>query len=188
MSANPASVVNPASVLAKAHDLLMAAPSTVASLQMEHQAELERLFRALDRSSRIGRFNHFVSDAHLIAHARTILYVASWVAGAFSNGRLRGVVEAYNYAELGFAELAFAVEPGWCTQGIGSTLLRAATDWAAGSNVPMLRMVFARSNLAMQKLVVKADARIGLMLDEMTADIELRCRHSRFLRDGEDRG
>jgi hypothetical protein len=46
---------DPASFLAKTHDLRMAAPSTVVSLQVEHQAELERLFRALDRSSRIVR-------------------------------------------------------------------------------------------------------------------------------------
>jgi GNAT superfamily N-acetyltransferase len=154
----------------------LATPLTIVLLQAGHRAELEEFFRGLDEPSRIGRFNHAVSDAYLTAHARIALSTADWVAGAFCNGRLCGVVETYEYPELGFIELAVAVELEWRDQGIGSALLRAATDWAAGSGVPMLRMVFTRSNLAMRKLAQEVGARLDLVFDEMTADIDLRRR------------
>jgi GNAT superfamily N-acetyltransferase len=145
----------------------------VRQLDAAHLPELGRLLLTLDQPSRLHRFNHSVSDDYLISHARNALSTAAWVAGAFVEERMPGVVEVFDDGMPGFAEAKFAVDPGWHRRGIGSALLGAAIDWAIRSGVPTLRLVFSRSNLPMRRLAAKAGPRLDLAFDEMTAEILL---------------
>jgi GNAT superfamily N-acetyltransferase len=146
----------------------------VSRLRAHHVAEFSQLLLTLDQPSRVYRFGQAASDAALISHASQAVTSSTWIAGAFVERQLRGVVEVYDASAAGFAEAAFVVEQGWRRRGIGFMLLATATRWAAQSNVPMLRMVFSRANWPMRKLADKANARFDVIFDEMTADVCIR--------------
>ena len=156
-----------------------------AATQMVEHAEVKRLdgsdreqfhslLLSLDDASRAARFNGWTSDAQLRSHTEHALSSADWIAGAFVQTRLRGVVEIYGYDHLGFAEASFIVVPEWRRQGFATLLLHAAMDWCRQSGQPLLRMVFSRTNLPMRRLVAKTPARLDLAFDEMSAEIALR--------------
>jgi GNAT superfamily N-acetyltransferase len=132
--------------------------------------ELRDLLLGLDRSSRVCRFSCAVSDAYLIQYSWRAVMTADWIAGAFVEDALRGVVEIYDGGG-GFCEAAFLVAAGWRRRGIGSALLAAATQWAAGSDRTVLRMVFPRGNWPMRRLAASAGARFDLDVDDISADI-----------------
>jgi GNAT superfamily N-acetyltransferase len=155
------------------HDPARPLAIEVRGLGSGDRVQLETLLRSLDEASRMARFNAGVTDAQLGSHADRALSQSGFIAGAFVDGRLCGVVEVYPYGRLGFAEAAFAVDQDWRRRGIGTSLLHAAMTWCARSGVPVLRMVFSPTNLPMRRLATKAPARLDLAPDEMTADVSL---------------
>ena len=138
----------------------------------EDESELFRVLLSLDRSSRRSRFGQCVSDTYLAHHAQTALGNANWIAGAFIDERLRGVVEVYDCKSHGWAEAAFVVEQEWRRRGLGWTLLRAAMRKTAdASETNTLRMTFSRHNWPMRKLAAKANGRFDVILDEISVDL-----------------
>jgi GNAT superfamily N-acetyltransferase len=71
------------------------------------------------------------------------------------------------------AEAAFVVDPLWCRLGIGTALLRASIAWARVSGIDTLRMVFSRSNWAVQKLAGKGAANFTVSEEEVSADLSV---------------
>jgi GNAT superfamily N-acetyltransferase len=137
----------------------------------QHETDLLALFLDLDRPCRVSRFAYAASDHFLIQHSRRALSSAAWIAGAFVDETLRGVVEAYDVGAAGAVEAAFLVERDWRRRGLGSALLQAAMRWARENERPTLRMMFARGNWPMRKLATNAQARLDLSLDEICADV-----------------
>jgi GNAT superfamily N-acetyltransferase len=138
-----------------------------------HQADFRDLLLDLDKKARFSRFAGTVSDTWLARYPHHAISTATWIAGAFVDDRLRGVVEVYENDGSEPAEAAFVVAEGWRGRGLGSALLRAAMQWPHQSGRTTLRMVFSRCNWPMRKLASKAQARFDLVLDEIVADIAI---------------
>lgn len=144
----------------------------IARLDGEQEVHLSGLLCGLDKSSRINRFGHALSDARLQGYAKEAMAGAAYMAGAFDAGRLIGVVEVFATRD-GVAEVAFAVDADWRRQGLGSALLEAATRWAEQASVATLRMFISRNNWPMRQLAHKARARLDFDLDEILADVSV---------------
>jgi GNAT superfamily N-acetyltransferase len=138
----------------------------------QHETDLLALFLDLDRPCRVSRFAYAASDHFLIQYSQRALSSATWIAGAFVDETLRGVVEAYDVA-AGAVEAAFLVERDWRRRGLGTALLQAAMQWARENDRPTLRMMFSRSNWPMRKLASNAQARLDLSLDEISAHVAI---------------
>jgi GNAT superfamily N-acetyltransferase len=136
----------------------------------QHETDLLAVFLDLDRPCRVSRFAYAASDHFLIQHSQRALSSAAWIAGAFVDETLRGVVEVYD-AAAGAVETAFLVERDWRRRGLGTALMRAAMQWARENDRPTLRMMFSRGNWPMRKLATNAQARLDLSLDEICADV-----------------
>ncbi len=148
-------------------------PLRIVQLCGEHEAQLSRLLRSLDRCSRINRFGHPANDSCLDAYARQALSTGAFTAGAFVGDTLVGVVEVFKGANEGTGEAAFIVNADWRRLGLGTALLERAREWAGQSGVSVLQMIMARNNWPMRHLANKAGARFDLELDEIRADIIL---------------
>jgi GNAT superfamily N-acetyltransferase len=165
------------SVCAEAFKLLPAlldaanSRSRVCRLGREHEADLAKLLKQLDRPSRISRFGQAASDACIEAYAKRALATAAFMAGVFVEDALVGVVEVFDAGSDGMAEIAFAVDADWRRLGFGTALLATAAQWARCSRVRILRMVISRNNWPMRHLAAKAGARLDLALDEIHADV-----------------
>jgi GNAT superfamily N-acetyltransferase len=144
----------------------------IKAVHCHHEGELKRILLGLDRQSRVSRFGMVANDNHLIEHLNSAFSRSALIAAAFVESRIRGFVEIYDAAPLGFAEAAFVVEQEWRRRGIGSALLREAMLWVVNSEVPKLRMVFARDNWPMRKMASNARARFDLVFDEVNAEID----------------
>jgi GNAT superfamily N-acetyltransferase len=134
------------------------------------------LLLALDMPSRVSRFMYAAGDDSLIEHGRRALSNAAWLAGAFVDGRLRGIAEVYDIGATGGVEAAFVVDRRWRRRGLGTALLQASQHWAAASKRAMIRGVFSRSNWPMRRLARTANARLDLGLDEVSAEIPVAAR------------
>jgi GNAT superfamily N-acetyltransferase len=98
---------------------------------------------------------------------------AIWSAGAFVDYRLRGLVEGRRGSNSSIIEVSLVVEPAWRRWGIGGALLRAATGRAKATGAATLRIIFPRHDWSMRRLASKANARLDMVLNEMSADIAL---------------
>jgi GNAT superfamily N-acetyltransferase len=147
------------------------AAHTIRPLEARDKVDLLDLLCGLDLLSRASRFCCAVNDARLAEHASLALSTAAFIAGAFVQGRLRGIVEVYDTNRAGVSEAAFVVAPDWRRRGLGFALLQAASLWARDSDRTALRLVFARSNWPMRQLAGKAGARFDLVLDDIEADV-----------------
>ena len=85
----------------------------ITRLGPRHEADLMGLLLDLDLPSRCSRFACAASDASLIQHSQQALATAAWIAGAFADERLRGVVEVYDVGPPGMVEAAFLIEQAW---------------------------------------------------------------------------
>jgi GNAT superfamily N-acetyltransferase len=148
-------------------------PFAIAELGQRHQAALQNLLLSLDPLSRYCRFAFTSDDAHLVRHATHALSTATWIAGAFPDRDLRGVIELYRHKDSSVVEAAIAVEAGWRRRGIGAALLRAAAAWATDADVKSIRLIFSAGNWPMRKLVSKANARLDLEFGEICADVPI---------------
>jgi GNAT superfamily N-acetyltransferase len=139
----------------------------------QHETDLLALFLDLDQPCRVSRFSCAASDQFLIQHSQHALSSASWIAGAFVEDTLRGVVEAYDVDAAGAVEAAFLVERDWRRRGLGTALMQAAMRWARENDRHTLRMMFSRCNWPMRKLATSAQARLDLSLDEICAHVAI---------------
>ncbi len=139
----------------------------IRQLDAGDEEQLQQLLLALDEEGEAAQRS---TARHASAGSDASLS-ADWVAGAFADERLCGVVAVDQSG--GTPGVALAVNPQWRRQGLGSALLRAAIDWALRSGARKLRIVFARSDFAMRKLAVNFGAQLDLMLGDIVAEIEL---------------
>jgi GNAT superfamily N-acetyltransferase len=124
----------------------------------------------LDCRSRVARFGHSVSDEALVHHVNYAFGKAFWIAGARIDRQLCGLVELYNSGS-GWLEAAFVVEQQWRRRGVAWMLLHAAKERAAGTDIGALRMFFPRNNWPMRQLASKANAKLDLVLGELSAEV-----------------
>jgi GNAT superfamily N-acetyltransferase len=156
------------------NDILRPLPQPqIRRLSNHHEADLCDLLLGLDGPSRASRFSGTMKEASLIQYAHSAVSSAAFIAGAYIDGRIRGVVEIYDSTCGSFSETAFVVHQDWRRQGIGFALLQAAQKWCTESRRSTLRMVFARCNMPMRKLANKAAAQIDLLMDEIVADVAI---------------
>ena len=139
----------------------------------QHETDLLALLLDLDQPCRVSRFSYAASDHFLIQHSRRALSSSAWIAGAFVEDTLRGVVEAYDVDASGAVEAAFLVERDWRRRGLGTALMLAAMQWARESDRHTLCMMFSRCNWPMRKLASNAQARLDLSLDEISAHVAI---------------
>jgi GNAT superfamily N-acetyltransferase len=137
----------------------------------QHETDLLALLIHLEQSCRVSRFACAASNHFMLQHSQRALSSAAWIAGAFVDETLRGVVEAYDDDAAGAVEVAFLVERNWRRRGLGSALLQATIQWALENDRRALHMVFSRNNWPMRKLASKAQARLDLSLDEICARV-----------------
>ena len=156
------------------NDILRPLPQPqIRRLSHHHEADLCDLLLGLDGPSRASRFSGTMKEASLIQYAHSAVSSATFIAGAYIDGRIRGVVEIYDSAGGDFSEAAFVVHQDWRRRGIGFALLQVAQKWCTESRRSTLRMVFERCNMPMRKLANKAAAQIDLLMDEIVADVEI---------------
>lgn len=106
-------------------------------------------------------------------HSQLALTRAAWVAGAFVEKELCGVVELYEQNCPQDVEVTLVVAEAWRQCGLGSALLRGALQWAQRTGRAQLRMLFSRDNWPMRKLASKLDAKLDLVLDEIVAEVAI---------------
>ena len=137
------------------------------------EADLVSLLIRLDQPSRVGRFGAVTSDTVLAAHARRALMDADWISAVVMGAGFCAVAEIYKFGSRApaIAEAAFVVEPRWRRHGIATALLRACVEWARGSGIETLQMVFSRSNWPMRRLARKGTASFRISDEEIFADI-----------------
>jgi GNAT superfamily N-acetyltransferase len=123
--------------------------------------ELCRLFLCLDAAGRCSRFGHAASDNFLARHCKHAVTHSVCIAGAFIDGRIRGVVEVYDARPNDYVEAAFVVEKDWRRQGLGWALLCTAAQIAA----------LSRHDWAMRGLAAKSGGRLDFLLGEMCVDL-----------------
>jgi GNAT superfamily N-acetyltransferase len=138
----------------------------------QHETDLLALLLDLDQPCRVSRFSCAASDHFLIGHSQRALSSAVWIAGAFVDDTLRGVVEAYDVG-AGAVEAAFLVERDWRRRGLGTALMQAAIAWAHENDRHALHMMFSRCNWPMRKLASNAQAKLDLSLDEISAHVAI---------------
>ena len=97
----------------------------------------------------------------------------NWIAGGFIGSRLHGFAEVHNLENPHLWRASILVEPDWRGLGLGTGLLEAAISFAKTSGRSTLRLAFPRHDWRMRKLVSKAHARLDIVLDELSADINL---------------
>src|SRR5262249_33654251 len=91
------------------------------------------------------------------------------------NDSLRGLVEIADCDDPQVWIAWLVVEPRWRRCGLGTALLASAVSWAETcSDRHTLRLIFTRHHWPMRRLAMKANARLGLVLEELWADIRLR--------------
>jgi GNAT superfamily N-acetyltransferase len=144
-------------------------------LERQDEAELRRILLGLDAAARCKRFGQAAGNAYMAEYAKNALTSATWIAGAFVDQNLRGVVEVYDGGPGRCAEAAFVVEQEWRRRGLGWALLRSALQMAAEAGTQSLRMIFSQHNWPMQKLAAKARGRFDMALDEIVVDVALDC-------------
>jgi GNAT superfamily N-acetyltransferase len=149
--------------------------SGIVRLGSSDEADLVSLLLRLDQPSRVGRFGAVISDTALVAHASRALTDADWIGAVAMEAGLCAVAEIYKLGSSapGVAEAAFVVEPRWRRRGIAVALLGACVEWARGSGIGTLRMVFSRSNWPMWKLARKGTASFSIVDDEISADVSI---------------
>jgi GNAT superfamily N-acetyltransferase len=147
--------------------------SGIVPLRSCDEADLVSLLLRLDQPSRVDRFGAVTSDTALAAHARRALADADWIGAVAGETGLCAVAETYKLGSraLRIAEAAFVVEPRWRRRGIATALLRACVEWARGSGIETLQMVFSRSNWPMRRLAGKGTASFRILDEEISADI-----------------
>jgi GNAT superfamily N-acetyltransferase len=133
--------------------------------------ELCRVFLCLDAAGRHSRFGHAASDNFLARHCQHAMTHAVCIAGAFIDGRIRGVAEVYGAFPNDYVEAAFVVEKDWRRQGLGWALLCATAQIAADSKAAKLRLIFSRHDWAMRRLAAKSGGRLDFILGEMCVDL-----------------
>jgi GNAT superfamily N-acetyltransferase len=97
----------------------------------------------------------------------------SWIAAGFVGDCLHGFLEIHSLDDPHLWSASVLVEPDWRGLGLGTELLQAGIAFAKSSRRTTLRLVFPRHDWRMRKLVSKADARLDIVLDELSADISL---------------
>jgi GNAT superfamily N-acetyltransferase len=142
-------------------------------LEQRDEEKICRVLFGLDADARCTRFGYAAENAYLVNYARRALVDAAWIAGAFADDRLRGIVEIYDGLPGGRAEAIFVVEQEWRRRGLGWALLKAAMQIAADAGIPMLRMLISRHNWPMRRLAAKAGGQLDMMFDEIIVDVTL---------------
>lgn len=138
-------------------------PYVVQLLGPERQAELARLAQCLGTSSCASR----------------TFATASWLAGAFVDQRLRGLVEGRESRDPRLVQVSLVGETTWRGRGLGQALLEAAICWGKAAGRSTLRMIFSRHDWSMRTLASKANAQLDMVLDTMSADVTLCTQHRR---------
>ena len=136
-------------------------------------AALQQFWATLDRDGCCARFGHGISRKTLASYGAGAVADTSLSFGAFHNGSLRGLLQAYPH-NRDAAELALVVAPEARGQGLGSSLLEHALRWAADHGLAKVLLTFSRQNWRMRHLVSKANARLDLFLDDFLAEIDVR--------------
>jgi GNAT superfamily N-acetyltransferase len=145
--------------------------AAIRCLGRQHEAEMMNLMVSLDDLSRYSRFGFLATDDWLIQYCHGAVAAAAVILGAYVDDRLRGVGEVYDTGVPGVAEAAFLVDRSWRNHGLGTALVRSATQWADRSGRGILRLIISRANWPMRKLADRAGARLDLVNDEISADI-----------------
>jgi GNAT superfamily N-acetyltransferase len=144
---------------------------TIRRLDHADLADVHALLTGLDQSSRCARFGFVASDLAQESHAAASLQTATCAIGIYVEDTLRGVLEVYCVSPDELAEVALVVAEEWRRRGLGTAMVRAATEWARLNGVSGLRLIFSRHNWPMRHLARKLNARLALLLDELCADI-----------------
>jgi GNAT superfamily N-acetyltransferase len=143
----------------------------VRPLCAEDSCEIEQLLKSLDIAARCARFGWACNDAALARHSDKIVAHSTHAIGAFVNYVLVGLLELYREPIVERIEAALVLEARWRRKGIGGSLLNAAISWADVNEVTTIRLIFARHNWPMRRLVASANAQLDLAFDEICADI-----------------
>jgi len=130
----------------------------IAPLGPEHAEALSSLIQRLQ-----GSYCEAIS-----ASAKT-----GWIAGGFIGDRLHGFLEIHSLDDPHLWRASVLIEPDWRGLGLGTGLLQAAIAFAKASGRTTLRLAFQRHDWRMRKLVSKADARLDIVLGDLSADISL---------------
>jgi RimJ/RimL family protein N-acetyltransferase len=150
---------------------------TIRALHPAANGDLEAHLLRLDATSRRARFGADVSDAFLLAHARSIgEQPGAQVFAALIEGRIRAAVEM---RPLGSewcreAELAFSVETAWQGRGIGTALMAAAVRAARERDIAHLYLCCHAENRRNLRIVERLAAKVQFEDCECFADIAIR--------------
>ncbi|WP_333793741.1 GNAT family N-acetyltransferase [Hyphomicrobium sp.] len=139
-----------------------------------HEQDLFRdhLMR-LDRTNRLMRFAHGVSDSFIEDYARQMTDAGSTVFAYIEDGQVRAVAELKKLGDTWGreAEAAFSVETAYQDHGLGTELMGRVIRAARNRGVHLLYMSCLASNARMQAIARKHDATLRFEPGEVIGEI-----------------
>lgn len=129
----------------------------------------------LDRADRHMRFGCTVSDAVIEQHCLRLEWRNTIVIGFFEDGQLRAASEMRHDGQPfpRRAELAFSVERGWQSRGIGSELMRRGLTIARNRGIRIVDVVCLAENGRMRALAAKFAKKVTVEHGEVGVSIAL---------------
>lgn len=134
----------------------------------QFRAHLKRL----DSETLRLRFGHAVSEDFIDAYADTADRVGTVIFGAFDDGHLRASAELRGLALIDSdGEAAFAVEPGWQDQGLGSGLMERIITAAQNRGFRRLHLICLSENARMRHIAAKCGAQLRFLEGEVLGEL-----------------
>ena len=128
----------------------------------------------LDKASRRNRFGGAVSDEFIRNYIELSLGLDAVIHGFFVDGTLRGVAELRPLGQdfSHEAEVAFAIEKPWQSNGVGSALLERTLLAARNRGIKLLHMACLANNARMVDLARKFDAELKFDFGSVVGEVE----------------
>ena len=148
-------------------------PGTFRKLWPHEQALFRDHLLRLDKTSRVMRFAHGVSDSFIEDYARHMADAGSTVFAYVEDGLVRAAAELKKLGAIwgSEAEAAFSVESAFQERGLGTELMGRVIRAARNRGVHLLYVSCLASNAGMQAIARRHEADLRFELGEVVGEI-----------------
>jgi GNAT superfamily N-acetyltransferase len=146
---------------------------TLRKLWIADASALRVHLKRLDPEARRLRFGGVTSDEFIDAYVDTAFRLDALIFGVFIDGEIHASAELRRIfgGATPDAEAAFAVEPDWQDQGLGSVLMDRILTAAQNRGVARLHMICLSENARMRHIAGKFGARLTFAEGEVMGEV-----------------
>jgi GNAT superfamily N-acetyltransferase len=146
---------------------------TLRKLWVADAAALRAHLKRLGHEARRLRFGGVAADEFIDAYVDTAFRLDAMIFGVFVEGEIRASAELRRIVggATPDAEAAFAVEPAWQDQGLGSELMDRILTAAQNRGIVRLHMICLGENARMRHIAGKFGARLTFAGGEVMGEV-----------------